>query len=350
MTSADQGCFLRTITSEGGVSHLAQLCPPGSTRRVVYLKSGGGRAATRLMERVGEKAGDAEYYWDAPGKERLCAVRIRGLCLLDADAPFPLEPKLPGAGEELLSLDGCRDNVALRAQQEELRRLHGAWHRELLRAARFLRAAQAMKRDMRHVAAESLDSAKLERYASRFAARRFPAPNGHVGNESRRFLTAVTGQGLLLRRSGLEDSFAQAVVLEDEYDVAAPALWNLVRAYALGNGLDAIACPCALLPGGGPEHLLLPGIGLACVTANRRHPIDLNGAQHIQAGRFFDKEALRNHSCRLRFCRRTMREMLAEAYQAQAAAELLRAELDAIYAAAELPGALEALAERVLQG
>jgi len=354
---SEQCCFARTNTAEGCVTFLPDcqlLCPPEEGWRVIYIKSGGGAAAALLLAalaRRAQEAGEAaQSLWDPPGRERRCALRLprAKLCLLDAEAPYALEAKLPGAGEELLSLDICRDNALLRAQREPMRQLHAAWQRELLRAARFLRAARAMKRDMAFVAGETLDHAKLERFASRFAARRFPGPSGHIGQESRRFLTAATGRGLLLRRSGLNEAYTQAVALKDEYGVVAPLLWDLVRGYALGKGLDVISCPCLLQPGGGPEHLLLPSLGLCCVTANRRHPIDFENAQRIQAARFFEKEALREHCGRLRFCRRTMRELLTEAYQAQDAAEQAKAALDAIYAQALLPGAIEKLADEIM--
>jgi hypothetical protein len=256
------------------------------------------------------------------------------LCLLDADAPYALEAKLPGAQEEVISLDGCRNTALLREQKEAITQLQERCQREQLRTVRFLRAARAMKRDMVFVAGMAADVSKIDRYASRFAARHFPAPTGLVGRESRSFLTAVTGQGLLLRRSGITSLCRETIILEDEYGVAAPQLWNLVRAYALGNGQDVISCPCLLSPNGGPEHLLLPGLGLACITANRRHPIDIDGAQHIQATRFFDKDILRAHRCRLSFGRRTLRELLAEVYQAQEAAEAAKYALAEAYAAA----------------
>jgi len=350
---AEHCCFLRTNTAEGCVTHLPALCPPEEGWRVLLLKSGYGGAADALLAALLAQAdadgSPAQVFWDAPGRERRCALRLpeKKLCLLEAEAPYALEAKLPGAGEELLSLDACRDNALLRARREDLRALHGAWQRELQRAARFLRAARAMKKDMAFVAGETLDIPKIERCASRFAARRFPSPGGHVGRESRRFLTAITGQGLLLRRSGLEAVFTETVVLEDEAGVAAPLLWNLLRGYALGNGLDVVTCPCPLSPHGEPEHLLVPALGLCCVTANRRHPIDFEGAQRMQAARFFRKEALGEHRCRLRFCRRTMRELLGEAYQAQAAADRLRMQIDGMYAEALLPGAAEEVAARL---
>ncbi|MCL2299646.1 MAG: hypothetical protein FWC27_05815 [Firmicutes bacterium] len=342
---AEQCCFLRTNTAEGCVSRLPALCPPEEGWRVLLLKSGRGGAAEAFLSALNDFAEaegrPAQAFWDAPGRERRCALRLpaQKLCILEAEAPYALEARLPGAGEELLSLDACRDNALLRTRREDLRALNGAWQRELLRAGRFLRAARAMKKDMAFVAGETLDLPKIERCAARFAARRFPPPGGRVGRESRRFLTAVTGQGLLLRRSGLEAAYSRFVVLEDDAGAAAPLLWNLLRSYALGNGLDVVSCPCLLSPHGEPEHLLIPALELCCVTANRRHPIDFEGAQRMQAARFFRKEALQEHRCRLRFCRRTMRELLGEAYQAQAAADILRAQIDEIYAEALLPGA-----------
>ena len=356
IAQAEQCCFLRTTTAEGCVTHLTELCAPEDGWRVVHLKSGHGGAASALLTALAEKAEkeepDAESFWDAPGRERRCALRLpeRRLVVVDAEYPWPLETRLPGAGEELVSLDRCRDNALLRGRREELCQLYTLRRQEQQRAGRFLRAAKAMKRDMAFVASETIDLPKIERYASRFALRRFPPPSGRIGQESRRFLTAITGQGLLLRRSVLTEFCVETVVLEDEYGVAAPLLWDLVRAYALGNGLDVISCPCLLSPSGEPEHLLLPEMGLVCATANRRHPIDFPDAQHIQATRFFDKEALREHRCRLSFCRRTMRELLAEAYQAQAAAEKTRIAMDAMYAQAMKPGAIEELASEIWKG
>jgi hypothetical protein len=354
--TAEHNVFLRSNTAEGCVSFLPDIdfYPQQADARVVLLKSGYGGGASALLEEVLAHAQGkgqlCEVFWDAPGRERLCALRLpeARLCILDAEAPYSLEARLPGVSEELFSLDCCRDNAILRARRGELMRWREDWQRGLLRAGQYLRAARAIKRDMRFIAGETMDFAKLERYASRFAALHFAQPNGQVGSETRCFLTAVTGQGLLLRRSALAACCDQAVVLEDDYGVAAPHLWNLLRAYALGNGLSVLRCHCSLDPFGAPEHLLLPELSLACVTANRRHPIELEGAKRVLASRFFDKEAMRTHRCRLGFCRRSLRELLAEAYQAQSAAEEAKAKLDTAYAAALLPEAVAKAAARLV--
>lgn len=355
---ADQCVFLRSNSAGGCVSYLREL----SGQRVVLLRSGYGGAAAALLRQLAKRA-EAEgrcprLLYDGGGRENPCALCIHNAdgrseggtadcvtCYVEAEAPYILDARLPGSGEELFSLDACRDNALLRARHEELRQAADAWQRELQRAGRFLRAAAAMKRNMAFVAAETLDPLKIKQFAGKLAARRLPGPNGHVGRESRRFLTNLTGQGLLLRGSCLAGQFPEAVVLEDDMGVAAPLLWDLMRAYALGNGQDVVGCRCLLAPEAPPEHLLFPGIGLACFTANRRHPIAPEGAQRVLAGRFYSREALQAHRNRLRFCRRAMADLLKEAYEAQAAAEEAKAVLDAIYAGALLPGAIERCAK-----
>ncbi|MCL2530943.1 MAG: hypothetical protein FWE40_02145 [Oscillospiraceae bacterium] len=353
IAQAEHCCFLRTNTAQGAVTQLAQLATRENLR-TLYIKGGHGGAAAALLAALDnlakEKGTPVQPYWDAPGRERRCAVVLpeHHLAAIDAEVPWPLEPKLPGAGEELLSLDSCRDNGKLREQRDELLQLSAQWEQQLARVAQFMRSARAIKSDMTHVASETLDLTKIERYASRFAQKHFASPSGKVGLEQRRFLTAVTGKGLLLRSSVLAETCSQTIILDDENGVAAPLLWNLVRSYALGNGVDCISCPCLLDPSGPPEHLIFPQLELVCITSNLRHPIKLENAQHISATRFIEKSALQAHKNRLRFCRRAMRELLAEAYEAQAAADAFRAEIDAIYASALIPGAVEDVARKLI--
>ncbi|MDR2524587.1 MAG: hypothetical protein LBC83_00090 [Oscillospiraceae bacterium] len=362
---AERCVFARSNSAGGCLTFLRGLPGCGENARVVLLRSGGGGAAEALLRTLAKQAdalgGAPQLLFDGFGREHPCALCIpplRGsesICFLDAEAPYALEAKIPGGGEELFSLDACRQNAQLREKRKELCRAQENRTRELQRAARFLRAAAAMKRNMAVVAAETLDRPKLKRFAAGLADRKLPAPNGHIGHESRRFLTALSGQGILLRGNGLTAEFPNMVVLEDDSGAVAPLLWDILRAYALGSGLDVISCPCLLAPEDAPEHLLIPELGLAFLTANRRHPLAApggaaEGARRILASRFFDRKALQAHGCRLRFCRRALRELLEEAHEAQTAAENAKAALDAIYAPALLPGAIERAAKRLLRG
>lgn len=346
--------FARSNTAHGCVTFLNEHHKQTDDWRIVLIKSGFGGASSALMRTVMESCQSAgektSPEWDAPGRERICALRLpeRKLLLADAEHPFAADVRLPGAREELFSLDLCRDNAQLRAKREKIHSLHCAWLESINRASRFLRAAKAMKRDIGFAAKDSTDFSKMEHFASRMAHKHLPPPNGCIGEETKRFLTSVSGHGLLLRRSAIPDLCPHIVTMEDDYGIAAPVVWGLMRAYAIGNGLDVIVCPCLLDPFGSPEHLLIPTIGLACITANKRHPIDFDHAQHVQASRFYQKEDLRSHKCRIAFCRRSMRELLAEAYASQAQAEDAKRELDVVYAQATDFACVERMGKKLI--
>ncbi|MDR1734409.1 MAG: hypothetical protein LBR73_05980 [Oscillospiraceae bacterium] len=346
----EQSLFIRQNTGEGHISYLPELYQ-GEDRKAIFVKSGHGLAATVFLRTLSEKlkAGDepVQIYYDAPGKERICGLWIPGkkTAVLQADPPYAAEAKLPVAAEHTFALDTCFDREQLQNRREELESLHTALTAGQNRVTRFLRAGRAMKRDVRFVAEDTLDRAKVERYASKFASKRLGGPSGKIGREYHAFLTAITGQGLLLRRSSITAACTDIVILDDEYGTTAPLLWNQIRAYALGNGLDVISCPCPLAPKEGPEHLIIPEASVACITANKRHPIEIEGAEKVLSSRFFDKDAMREHRCRINFCRRTMRELLSEAYTAQETADAARKAIDDIYQEALDETAAEALAE-----
>ncbi|MDR1464316.1 MAG: hypothetical protein LBJ11_03325 [Oscillospiraceae bacterium] len=351
-----QQLFIRTATAQGIASELPTLYHPQEGWRAWLCRGGLGGGTEAFLRRMADLAQTAgrrvECFPDARGGDSLCAVRLpdEKFCFLDADGPGAWDLRCPGACEETVALNVFWHKPILQERRGEILRLMADLHREQARCVRFLKAARAIKRDMAFVAAGCTDAGKVERYAARFAARHFPAPSGRVGLESRRFLTAVTGQGLLLRRAAVLDICPTVFLFEDDCGAAVPGILSILRAYALGNGLDVFQCPCLLDPDGPPEHLLLPQLGLALLSVNRRHPIDLEGAQRVLSSRFLEKEDLRAHRCRLSFCRRTLHELLEEAYEAAAAAERTRASLDEIYAAATDFPALLAQADSIWAG
>lgn len=342
--------FLGANTPFGFHSLFRELYDASDGWRAYILKGGPGTGKSTFMKTIAARCGEAGVGYEtircASDPNSLDALRIESkkICIADGTAPHVLEPKAPGAVETVLDLSTCWNDTGLRENRAEITRLFAENASAHRRCVRFLQAAESLSRDVRRIALHCTDTDKIERYASRFAARRFGVPRGVVGREAVRFLSAVTPDGIYIHRETIDALCDEVLVMDDPYGAASTALLSCLRRYALGAGLDAIVCPCPLHPDAGPQDLFIPELRLGIVTENIFRRFD--GTAKVHASRFTDTAALRNHRSRITFSRRTEKELLEEAVSACADALSIHNELEGYYARAMDYDAVTRLAEK----
>ena len=331
--------FAGASTPCGYKNSLPDLYRPEDGWRVYLIKSGPGTGKSTLMKRVYEElsAGgeEAEVFCCSADPSSLDGVRFPRLrvCLLDATEPHVVEPRYWGVCEQLVPLSVCMNEEALYARRrayltvaEENRALHARCRRLLSGAASLLNENARLQRD-------TIDEEKISRTAARLASREFPAAGGE-GNEQRRFLSAVTPEGVLPLFETVQALCPRIYALADDYGAASSLLLTELRKRALAAGLDILTCPCPLSPENRLEHLLIPSLGLAFVTSNRAHTVDFPVLSRLHAARFSDAEALRRCRQRLSFNHRAAEELLNGAVVALSEAREVHDRMEAICGAA----------------
>ena len=329
--------YLGSNTPGGYYSLFDELYDPYGGWRVYIVKGGPGTGISRMMKQIASKCAESdllpERIWSPSDPQSLDALIFNSVrvCIADGTPPHALEPRFPGAVETTLNLGEFWDAERLYENRDEIIRLTTEYSAMQRRCIRFLEAALSLKNDVLRIALQYTDAEKIERYASRLAARKFGLPKGRVGTEKRRMLGAVTPSGIDFKGGTIESLCDDITVIEDDYGAASQVLTGLIRGYALGNGLDVISCICPMNTGGTPEHLLIPEIGFALVTSNSRHPLEFKGASRIRASRFTDNAVMREHKCRVSFSRRTEGELIDEAAVSLANALDIHSKLEAYY-------------------
>lgn len=345
------GYFWGANTPQGFVSMFGSLYDAENGWTAYILKGGPGTGKSGLLKSLAKSAAEAglevEIAACSSDPLSLDAVRLpqKRVCVVDGTPPHVLEPKYPGAAEQLINLGDCWDASLLRSRSGEiieLCRKNSALHS---RCVRFLDAAASLKRDAARTALPLLNTSKLERYASRLAARELPPPGGKIGREERRFLSAVTPLGIYPLWYTVSALCERVLVVSDPHGAASAALFERLRAYSLGAGLDIVSCPCPLEPHGAPEHILIPSLSLAFVTSNDAHAFPDTAAKTLSLSRFYDRAALKEKQCRLNFCRRSVRELTDEAALSMKDAKEVHDELEEIYRTAMDYSAVDAIAD-----
>lgn len=327
--------FMGANTPQGFYGFLDDLYDPDDGWRAFLIKSGPGTGKSSLMRRVLEHAvaqgEEPEAILCSSDPDSLDGVIVPAhkICILDATAPHVMEPRYWGAVEQIVNLSACMDAHTLYGEAPailEATRACGALHG---RVRNFLGAAASLLNESRRMALECTDCDKVRRNAARIAAREFDSKDSQGGGkEIRRFLSAVTPQGLVTLYSTLQAYCPRIYSLEDEYGAAAQLLLSELRRRALEAGYTVISCFCPLDPTGKLEHLLVPELGIGFTTSNPWHKADFPVYRRIHAARFTDLDALRQHKQRLSFNRRAAKELLGEAVYIAAEAKQVHDDME----------------------
>lgn len=311
--------YLGANTPTGFVGYLDDLYDCNDGWRAYIIKSGPGTGKNTLMRTVLQQMTE----WGEPAEAILCSSdphsldgvilpRLK-LCLVDGTAPHIMEPKYWGAVEQIVDLGSCMDADVLHEQASAIIAATDACSAMHARCRKFIGAAASLLSDSARIVQEYTDAGKIGRTAARIAGREFGARRNEPGKERRRFLSAVTPEGILTFHETLQALCPRIYALEDEYGAAARLLMADLRIRALEAGLDIFTCACPLAPYDKLEHILIPSLGVAFTTSNSWHKADFPVYRRIHAARFLDGEALRAKRQILSFNRRAARELINEA-------------------------------------
>ena len=319
--------YLGANTPVGFVGYLDDLYDAADGWQAYIIKSGPGTGKASLMRTVlntmAELGEEPEAIYCSSDPRSLDGVLFPRLkiCILDGTAPHVIEPKYWGAVEQIVNLSGCMDGEQLHKQAPAIMAATDACSAMHVRCRKFIGAAASLLGDSARIVMEFTDTGKVSRTAARIAAREFGCHAAEPGKEHRRFLSAVTPEGIVTFHETIQSLCPRIYAIEDEYGAASRILLAELRQRALDAGLNIVTCACPLAPHDKLEHLLIPDIGLGFTTSNGWHKADFPVYRRVHAARFTDAEGLRSKRQILSFNRRAARELINEAIQIAADAK-----------------------------
>ena len=331
--------FLGALSPSGFSGWFAQAAAePGA--RPWLIKAGPGCGKSTFMRRIADKAaaqpaGQGAYIERihcSSDPASLDGVRLpTGDLVLDATAPHTLDCKYPDAAERIISFNHTLDHAYLEQHSAEVLAAGNGNTALLQRAAADFALACALLQRRRQFAASLLDADKLDRFTARLASRLMPARRGAKRGVQRiRLLSAPTPGGITTFAETVPALADTIYVIQDAYGAAAARMLSLLAEHAAQNGYEAIVCRCAS-DQSKTDHLILPGLRLAVVTANPWHPLRYAGQKTIRAARFLDGDRLEAKQGMLRFQKRIAGQLIARTCQTQAEAKRVHDTLETYY-------------------
>ena len=329
--------FLGANTPQGFVSFFDELYNPYENCRPYIIKGGPGTGKSTLMKKVlaeCENRGlDTEKIYCSSDPDSLDGIIVPdlGISIADGTSPHLLEPKFPGACENIINTGEFWDKDKLRAKADEIRTLtleNSIHHR---RSVKYLSAVGSIAEENNRIGARYTDMDKIENFALRFSMRELPRKkNSRPGNRKKRFISALTPKGEVFLDRGIKALASRIIAIDDEYTAVSSILADRIGEIAIRNGYDVIFCYCPLKPRMTCEHIIIPEKNLALITARSPHKTNIEADRVIHSRRFL-YEGINEHMSYLRFNRRLMRELTAEAVNALKDAKSTHDKLERIY-------------------
>ena len=328
--------FLAANSAEGFVSYFADNYDALRDWRAYIIKGGPGTGKSSFMKYITVRAIDAGHTVElcpcSSDPDSLDAIIIKEIktIVLDGTSPHVVEPKYPGACEEIINLGQfwCGEKLRETAAQiidttNQNKKLHKT-------AAAYITAAGELIYDNLRLSEHFTNKKKVQQFATKLALRLIPKRKKHDPFEWVRFLGGVTPKGVVAYSKTIDQFYKNVVVIDDKYGTVANVIMNAMRKIALDNGYEIITLKNPFLPSKIIDHILIPELSLAVVREyeyikwNEKH-------RRIHARRFYDINVLREHRPRLTFNRRLTRELLLGAIETLSKAKAVHDKLEKYY-------------------
>lgn len=323
--------YLGANSGEGFASLYDQLGALDDTYDRMILKGGPGVGKSTFMKSIGkamEEAGtDVEYLWCSGDPDSLDGLVLPQLhcSIVDGTAPHVIEAEYPAAVDRYVDLGRFYDLTAAKRNRKEIVAYTTENHAAYARVYHNLKAARQVELDALTAVQKTMDWDRAERRLDGIIARELRRRGTEEGRTVKRFLGSITFKGPQWRFDSVKTLCPRVYELADSWELSGILLKRL-HSEAVRKGWNTIVCPAPEDPKR-PEHLLIPGLGLAFVTSRPGMTYPDKPARRIRLDAMVRPEG----RARLRFETRMAALLREEAVSALQEAKTAHDRLEGVY-------------------
>jgi hypothetical protein len=269
-------------TSLGFFSYYNYVIRPDATR-ILVIKGGPGVGKSSFMkviaERLGQQGLDVEQHHCSSDNNSLDGVVFPqvGVALIDGTSPHIVDPKNPGAVDEIIHLGDYWNESGLRKHKDEIIAINQEIGRWFERAYRSLKAAKLIHDDIEAANIEGLQYGKANRLAQDLIAELLPVRKDaeNPGYLRKLFASAITPEGFHNYLNTLIGSMSKIVAITGAPGTGKSTLINKIATFCIEQGYDCEAYYCAFDPLK-VEHLVIAELDLAITTSVDPHQLNID--------------------------------------------------------------------------
>jgi GTPase SAR1 family protein len=266
-------------TSYGSYSSYDPIAP-ADANRIFVIKGGPGVGKSTFMRKIAgslvSRGYDVEYHCCSSDNASLDGIYVPDLevALIDGTAPHVVDPKNPGAVDEIIHLGDYWNDDGMRRHKQEIIALNREVGRLFRRAYSYLAAARIFLTEVESYYQDTgaLDRGGLNRVAMRLIEEIFgevPAVQ-RTPKERHLFATAITPDGPVNYLDTVVGHLDRRYIISGDDGTEKNTLISRVKDAATMRGYDVQAFHCALDPHK-VDHAVIPALGVAVINEVEPH-------------------------------------------------------------------------------
>ncbi|MTI94494.1 MAG: hypothetical protein FH749_03260 [Firmicutes bacterium] len=261
---------------------------PDTTNRVFILKGGPGVGKSTMLKSLAKELGrfhPVDLYHCSADVGSLDGIFIHDaeVSVLDGTAPHTIDPRLPGAVQEIVDLGIAWNRENLITKRSEILNLADSISNSYSEAYRWLSLAAHWLNTARPIVASPASEQAAASTAREIIA---SLPSLPKGRSQKAFATAITSAGTVSYLAELAKETNDLYILSGTDRFFKTQVLETVAAHLSSQGAAVRYLYCGLQPGN-IEHIYIPGV-LGIFSSHPPHQLALPGAREFSAGAISD--------------------------------------------------------------
>ncbi len=284
-------------TSKGFYSYYNYILPQKYAKKIFCLKGGPGTGKSTLMKNIGmyflEKGEHVDFFKCSSDPESFDGVLLkdRDIAIVDGTAPHIIDPKNPGAVDNIIDLSVCWDKEKIRHNRRKIVACNDEISELFQFAYRYLSCAAEQYVFMKDVLNKIILPENLQEYNRRIqliidgisvirrAENKVMKDSAlgelpEIGTVKRFFAGAVTPMGIKTEISSIVRGIGKLIVLNVPVGFRSEVLLKPISERFVNAGFDVEEYYCPMDPEYKLEHIICEDADIAVISCNDYHNIE----------------------------------------------------------------------------
>jgi GTPase SAR1 family protein len=305
-------------TPKGFYSYYNQVLTQGEAKHIFCIKGGPGTGKSSFMKKIGadiiDRGYDIENLHCSSDPDSLDGVLIKNtnIAIFDATAPHVIDPKNPGAVDEILNFGEFWDEASLKDNKQEIVKVNAEIGKLFSRAYRYLKAAKPIYDETCLIYREAMNILGIYRETQRIFIKELaqkPVRNS-LGRVRKLFAGAITPKGLINHLDTLRDISKNIYEIKDMYGIAGDTVFPKIVNETVQRGIDVDVFYCPIEPDNKIEHILIPELELFITTTNSYHSVTIESRNVIDLGQYLNSAVISRYKDVLEYNKTIFNELL----------------------------------------